>query len=109
MTDPDVDGLLDTVVAALGGQRRDGQAAMARTVADALAGGDHALIQAGTGTGKSLAYLVPAVAHAVRAKERVVVSPATLALQRQVFSKDFPLVADALDAVLGERPRAALF
>ncbi|WP_062377361.1 ATP-dependent DNA helicase [Demequina pelophila] len=104
----DVDGLLDAAVGALGGEPRAGQRDMARAVADALAGDAHALIQAGTGTGKSLGYLVPAVAHAVRAQERVVVSTATLALQRQVFTKDLPLVADALTPLLGREPRLAL-
>ncbi|MFN3865315.1 MAG: ATP-dependent DNA helicase [Demequina sp.] len=101
--------LLGTAVGALGGVEREGQTAMAAAVERALGHGEHALIQAGTGTGKSLAYLVPAVTHAVRAKKRVVVSTATLALQRQVFTKDLPLVLDALEAELGERPDAALF
>ncbi len=82
---------------------------MAAAVERALDGGEHALIQAGTGTGKSLGYLVPAVVYAVRNQARVVVSTATLALQRQVFTKDLPLVVDALAGELGERPRIALF
>lgn len=101
--------LLASVVAAMGGERREGQEAMAQAVESALAGGEHLLVQAGTGTGKSLAYLVPAVARAVQANERIVVSTATLALQRQVFSKDLPAVIDALEPVLGERARSALF
>jgi len=101
--------LLGTAVAALGGKERAGQTAMTAAVERALGHGEHALVQAGTGTGKSLAYLVPAVVHAARAKERIVVSTATLALQRQVYSKDLPLVLDALEPELGERPRAALF
>ena len=54
---------LEQVTAALpsGGERRDGQVEMARAVADAIADGGHAVVQAGTGTGKSLAYLVPTV------------------------------------------------
>lgn len=113
VTDPgatgDVSGLLAAVVGAVGGERREGQERMAEAVAAALADGDHALIQAGTGTGKSLAYLVPAVARAVREQERIVVSTATLALQRQVYTKDLPAVIDALEPVLGERARVALF
>ena len=101
--------LLGVAVAALGGAERAGQTAMTQAVEQALADGEHALIQAGTGTGKSLAYLVPAVAHAVRAGERIVVSTATLALQRQVFAKDLPRVLDALEPELGERPEVALF
>jgi ATP-dependent DNA helicase DinG len=82
---------------------------MARAVAAALDGGDTALIQAGTGTGKSLGYLVPAVARAVRHGERIVVSTATLALQRQIYTKDLPLVVEALAPVLGEQARTGLF
>ncbi|MDN4483985.1 ATP-dependent DNA helicase [Demequina lignilytica] len=104
----DADALLDRAVAALGGQPREGQREMARAVATTLADDAHALIQAGTGTGKSLGYLVPAVAHAVRSGTRVVVSTATLALQRQVFTKDLPMVAEALEPALGERARVAL-
>ncbi|WP_148234314.1 ATP-dependent DNA helicase [Cellulomonas flavigena] len=93
----EVDELLDLAVGALGGgRRRDGQHRMAQAVADALRTGEHLLVQAGTGTGKSLGYLVPAVRHAVQTDERVVVSTATLALQRQVLTRDLPLVTTAL-------------
>lgn len=102
------EALLERAVRALGGEPREGQLAMSRAIADALDQGEHALIQAGTGTGKSLGYLVPAVAHAVRSGSRVVVSTATLALQRQVFTKDLPMVAEALEPALGERARIAL-
>lgn len=101
--------LLREVVSALGGEHRDGQEQMAVAVANALNGGEHALIQAGTGTGKSMAYLVPAVAHAALSGERIVISTATLALQRQIFTKDLPLVLDALEPVLGSRPGVGLF
>ncbi|MCG7286084.1 ATP-dependent DNA helicase [Cellulomonas sp. ACRRI] len=109
MPDPvDVDHLLDVAVAALGGSPREGQRRMAREVADAVEKGEHLLVQAGTGTGKSLGYLVPSVRHAVLADERVVVSTATLALQRQVMTRDLPLVADALAPELPRPPRIAL-
>lgn len=108
MTAPDVDALLRRAVADLDGEERAGQVAMARAVEDALANGRHALIQAGTGTGKSLGYLVPAVAHALRDDARIIISTATIALQRQVFLKDLPLVLDALAPELGERPAVAL-
>lgn len=101
--------LLATAVGALGGSPRDGQTQMAEAVWEALESGGSALIQAGTGTGKSLGYLVPAVARAVTQNERIVVSTATLALQRQVFTKDLPLVVDALEPQLGERARIGLF
>ena len=74
---------------------------MTEAVAEALAAGEHLLVQAGTGTGKSLGYLVPAVAHAMATGRPVVVSTATLALQAQVVDRDLPLLADALAA----RPR----
>ena len=110
MPDPaaSVDELLDLAIEALGGTRRDGQHEMARAVAAAIDAGEHLLVQAGTGTGKSLGYLVPAVRHAVLNDERVVVSTATLALQRQVITRDLPLVAHALAARLGRTPDIAL-
>ena len=105
---PDVDHLLDVAVAALGGSPREGQRRLANQVAEAVEKGEHLLVQAGTGTGKSLGYLVPSVRHAVVADERVVVSTATLALQRQVMTRDLPLVADALAPELPRKPRIAL-
>lgn len=105
---PSVDELLDLTVGALGGVRRDGQHTMARAVTTAVERGEHVLVQAGTGTGKSLGYLVPAVRHAVLADEHVVVSTATLALQRQVVTRDLPLVAKALAPRLPRTPRIAL-
>ncbi len=81
---------------------------MARAVAASIDRREHLLVQAGTGTGKSLAYLVPAVRHAVVADERVVVSTATLALQRQVMTRDLPLVAAAVAPQLPRAPQIAL-
>jgi ATP-dependent DNA helicase DinG len=75
-----------------GYEARDGQAALATAVADALATGEHLLAEAGTGTGKSLAYLIPALDSG----RRVVVSTATKALQEQLLTKDVPLAAAAL-------------
>ncbi|UZN05301.1 ATP-dependent DNA helicase [Cellulomonas sp. S1-8] len=100
--------MLDLAVGALGGGRRDGQHTMAQAVADALRTGEHLLVQAGTGTGKSLGYLVPAVRHAVQTDERVVVSTATLALQRQVLTRDLPLVTTALASRLPRQAKIAL-
>lgn len=108
---PDVEELLDLAVGALGGGRRAGQHQMAVNVArtiDGSGGPDHLLVQAGTGTGKSLGYLVPAVRHAVCEDERVIVSTATLALQRQVITRDLPLVAQAVADRLPRPPRIAL-
>lgn len=103
-----VDELLDLVVEALGGSRREGQHRMARAVAEALGATQPLLVQAGTGTGKSFAYLVPALHHAVTTGERVVVSTATIALQRQIVTRDLPLVERVLAPHLPRAPRTAL-
>lgn len=100
----DVEELLAAVVDAVGGAPRPGQQAMARAVAEALSSGEHLLVQAGTGTGKSLAYLVPVVEHAVSSGRPVIVSTATLALQEQVVERDLPRLGDALAGRLGRRP-----
>lgn len=106
--DPSVENLLDVAVQALGGVRRDGQHQMALAVAETIDKGEHLLVQAGTGTGKSLGYLVPALRHAVLENEHVVVSTATLALQRQIITRDLPLVAKALEPHLPRTPSIAL-
>jgi ATP-dependent DNA helicase DinG len=97
-------GLLAAAVQGIGGVPRPGQQAMADAVATAIASGTHLLVQAGTGTGKSLGYLVPAGAHAVRGKKPVVISTATLALQAQIVDRDLPRLAEALTPLLGRRP-----
>ncbi len=94
--------LLDAAVAATGGQRREGQRRMVVEVARALETGEHLLVQAGTGTGKSLAYLVPALRHALDAERPVVVATATLALQSQIMRRDAPRL---LEALADELPR----
>ena len=81
---------------------------MAEAVAHAFATGEHLAVQAGTGTGKSLAYLVPAIARALTEETPVVVSTATIALQRQLVDRDLPRLVDALAAELPRRPRFAL-
>ncbi|KUI26988.1 ATP-dependent helicase [Mycobacterium sp. IS-1742] len=103
-----VTDLLAAAVAAVGGAERSGQVEMARAVAQAFDTGRHLAVQAGTGTGKSLAYLVPAIAHAIAADEPVVVSTATIALQRQLVDRDLPRLADALAGALPRRPQFAL-
>ena len=100
--------LLDTVVEATGGQQRAGQREMVLQVARALESRRHLLVQAGTGTGKSLAYLVPAIAHAFRTGKPSVVATATLALQAQIVDRDLPRIAEALAPILGRRPTFAL-
>ena len=92
----EIDDALDKVVEKIGGERREGQHAMAKAVASTIQGDRHAIIQAGTGTGKSLGYLVPAAIAAIANKEPIVVATATLALQRQLMDKDLPLMVEAL-------------
>lgn len=81
---------------------------MAEAVAHAFDAGEHLAVQAGTGTGKSLAYLVPAIARAVESGEPVVVSTATIALQRQLVDRDLPRLAESLTDALPRTPEFAL-
>jgi ATP-dependent DNA helicase DinG len=81
---------------------------MAQAVWDAVADGTHLAVQAGTGTGKSLAYLVPAMQLAADKRGPVVVSTATIALQRQLVDRDLPRLADALREPLGRAPEFAI-
>ncbi|MCW2500713.1 MAG: ATP-dependent helicase [Frankiales bacterium] len=97
--------LLDVALAAVpGAQAREGQHDMVEAVAKALRDREHLLVQAGTGTGKSLGYLVPALASG----KRVVVATATKALQAQLVDKDLPRLVESLEPVLGRRPTFAL-
>jgi ATP-dependent DNA helicase DinG len=90
--------VLAGAVEALGGEERPGQIQMAEAVARAMTSGEHLLVQAGTGTGKSLAYLVPALLH----DKRVVVATATLALQHQLVERDIPALLEAAEHLLPE-------
>ncbi len=132
---PGVEELLALAVAGIGGEPRDGQLTMARAVEHAMRSGDHLLVQAGTGTGKSLAYLVPAIRHALatdaparkpktenevddegRAQPEelppsrgpVVVATATIALQRQLIERDLPRLAESLAPALPVAPTFAI-
>ncbi|WP_043648607.1 ATP-dependent DNA helicase [Nocardia thailandica] len=105
---PPVSDLLATAVHALGGTERTGQTAMATAVDHAIDTKEHLAVQAGTGTGKSLAYLVPSLRHAVRTGRTVVVSTATIALQRQLVDRDLPRLAEALAKPLGRTPQFAI-
>ena len=96
---------LDAAVDAIGGQPREGQIAMAEAVANALSDRHHLLVQAGTGTGKSLAYLVPALVHG----KKVLVATATLALQRQLVERDLPRIKGALEKELGRELTFAVY
>src|SRR6266436_5906742 len=71
---------------------RPQQVEMAEGVGSALENGEHLLVEAGTGVGKSFAYLLPAIDFAVRTKKRVVISTHTISLQEQLIEKDIPLI-----------------
>jgi ATP-dependent DNA helicase DinG len=105
---PDVADLLAAAVAGIGGAERPGQVAMAQAVQRAIETGEHVAVQAGTGTGKSLAYLVPAVRHAMMTESTVVVATATIALQRQLIDRDLPRLVTALAPLLGREPVFAI-
>jgi ATP-dependent DNA helicase DinG len=102
---PSARKLLDVALSAVpGAQAREGQQLMVDAVDKALRGREHLLVQAGTGTGKSLGYLVPALASG----RRVVVATATKALQAQLVDKDLPRLVEALTPVLGRTATFAL-
>ena len=105
---PPVTDLLAAAVAGIGGAERPGQVAMAEAVERSVRSGEHLAVQAGTGTGKSLAYLVPAVAHALASGSAVVVATATIALQRQLIDRDLPRLATTLKPLLGQEPDFAI-
>ena len=96
---------LDVAVEAIGGSPRSGQIEMAEAVANALNDRHHLLVQAGTGTGKSLAYLIPALVHG----KKVLVATATLALQRQLIERDLPKIKEALEKELGRDLSFAIY
>jgi ATP-dependent DNA helicase DinG len=100
--------LLDTAVASFNGSRRSGQVEMTSRVSGALRSGKHLLVQAGTGTGKSLAYLIPALHHAVSTDKPVLVSTATLALQAQIIGRDLPRLLESIQDELPRPPQVAL-
>ena len=96
---------LDVAVEAIGGKPREGQIEMAEAVANALTDRHHLMVQAGTGTGKSLAYLIPGIVHG----RKVLVATATLALQRQLVDRDLPAVVPALEKELGREISYAIY
>lgn len=123
---PSTAQLLDAAVTAINGRPREGQSRMAEAVTRACETGRHLAVQAGTGTGKSLAYLVPAIRQAQLARAAasgaedesdgasgggrgtVIVSTATIALQSQLVNRDLPRLADALEPELPARPTFAI-
>ncbi|HUT59224.1 MAG TPA: helicase C-terminal domain-containing protein [Phycisphaerae bacterium] len=92
-----------------GYERRDEQLEMARAVERSLADGEHLMVEAGTGVGKSFAYLAPAILQAAENRRRVIISTYTIALQEQLIGKDLPFLARAMpvkfSAVLGKGRR----
>jgi ATP-dependent DNA helicase DinG len=105
---PGTTELLGIAVDAVGGTERPGQVQMAEAVARAIRTGEHLAVQAGTGTGKSLAYLVPSLLHAMEKGSTVVVSTATIALQRQLIDRDLPRLGKAVRKALGREPVFAI-
>jgi ATP-dependent DNA helicase DinG len=101
---PDIRDVLHAAVEAVGGEDRPGQIQMAEAVKHALDSGEHLLVQAGTGTGKSLGYLVPSLLHG----KRVVVATATLNLQHQLVERDIPALKAAARATLDKVPHHAV-
>ena len=100
--------LLDRAVSGMGGESRTGQHEMARQVARAIDSGDHLLVQAGTGTGKSLAYLIPLIAHSLVSDKPTLVSTATLALQTQIVGRDLPRLLETITPALDRPVKVAL-
>ncbi|MEV6980511.1 ATP-dependent DNA helicase [Sphaerisporangium sp. NPDC051017] len=105
---PPVEQLLAAAVTGVGGAERPGQVKMAQAVRHAIESDEHVAVQAGTGTGKSLAYLVPAIRHAIESDSAVVVSTATIALQRQLVDRDLPRLSEALADYLPHEPQFAI-
>lgn len=107
-TPPDADAILGAAVSGLGGEPRVGQQQMAAAISESIESGEHLLIQAGTGTGKSLGYLAPALAHVLTTQQRVLIATATLALQHQLADKDIPTALSAVAAAGGVTPTHAI-
>ncbi|MEZ4554355.1 MAG: exonuclease domain-containing protein [Dehalococcoidia bacterium] len=104
---PDVDALFAAAAASPllpGFEVREGQLAMARAVATNIEYAGHLAVEAGTGTGKSVAYLLPSLLHALRNDDRVVVSTHTLNLQEQLAQHDLPAAAALVEAHEGVAP-----
>ncbi|HEX5335818.1 MAG TPA: DEAD/DEAH box helicase, partial [Propionicimonas sp.] len=110
MPTPELTGrILTAAIEAIEGDERPGQTEMAAEVARTIESGEHLLVQAGTGTGKSLGYLAPALAALSENPEgRVVIATATLALQAQLANKDIPAAVAACEKVTGKVIRHAV-
>jgi ATP-dependent DNA helicase DinG len=109
VSDPviEVTQALNAVVESIGGSPRTGQIDMANAVSDSFKNNRHLLVEAGTGTGKSLGYIVPALVRAAQGvkpdgRNRTVIATATLALQRQLIESDLPAATKAFKATTGK-------
>jgi len=100
--------LLGAAVGRLGGEPRVGQIEMVNAVTNAIETGEALLVQAGTGTGKSLGYLAPAAVAAVVDGKRVIAATSTLTLQRQLLTRDLPLLSSVAPGILPRTPTFAL-
>ncbi|MFL6089803.1 MAG: ATP-dependent DNA helicase [Aeromicrobium sp.] len=99
-----VGDVLGAAVEAVGGTERPGQVQMAEAIRDAFVAEEHLLVQAGTGTGKSLGYLVPSLLLG----KRVVIATATLNLQHQLVERDIPALKEAAREVMHTSPAHAV-
>lgn len=106
--DPTSTDVLQAAVEAIGGTPREGQQEMAAAIEESFETGEHLLIQAGTGTGKSLGYLAPALLRVHGTKQRIVIATATLALQAQLAHTDIPNALKAVATVTGREPGHAV-
>ena len=79
-----------------GFEYRPQQVEMAEAVARSLAYGEHLIVEAGTGTGKSLSYLVPSILWALENNKKIVISTYTKTLQQQILLNDIPLIRQKL-------------
>ena len=83
-----------------GYEYREEQLLMANAVARAFSDAEHLIVEAGTGVGKSFAYLIPAVSLAVKTNQTVVISTNTISLQEQLVTKDIPFLHDVYLVIL---------
>lgn len=100
--------VLDAVIEAIGGSAREGQQRMVAEIDETITNRTRLMVQAGTGTGKSIGYLVPLLVSCATTGRRALVSTATLALQRQILTKDAPIVQEAVGGITGVRPTVAV-